>query len=130
MVTVPLTGVAPALNVVKAGTVFKPLAVKPILVVLFVQVYSVPVPVMLTGFVNTLLQYVTSVIGVTVGVGLTVIAKFCDGPGQVTALKRYCGVTVTVAVTGEVPVLMALNEEMFPVPVAESPMPVKLFVHV
>ena len=35
-----------------------------------------------------------------------------------------------VAVTGAVPVLIAENAEIFPVPVAGSPMPVAELVHV
>ena len=57
--------------------------------------------------------------------GLTVIANVCGVPGQ----PSNEGVTVTVAVTGEVPLLMAVNEGMFPVPVAARPMDVVLLVH-
>ena len=35
-----------------------------------------------------------------------------------------------VAITGEVPVLTAVNEAMFPVPEAESPIPGVVLVHV
>lgn len=40
------------------------------------------------------------------------------------------GVTVIVAVIGVLPLLVAVNEGMFPVPLAPNPMPVLLFVHV
>ena len=39
------------------------------------------------------------------------------------------GVTVMVAVTGEVPVLVAVNDGMLPVPLAPRPMLVLLFDH-
>jgi hypothetical protein len=55
---------------------------------------------------------------VTVGVGLTVMVKVCTAPLHPLAV----GVTVIVAVTGVVPVLIALKDGMLPVPLAASPM--------
>ena len=39
------------------------------------------------------------------------------------------GVTVIVAITGTVPVLVAVKEAILPVPLAASPMEVVLLVH-
>jgi hypothetical protein len=49
----------------------------------------------------------------------------CGVPGQ----PANEGVTVMVAVTGDVPVLTALNEAMLPVPLAARPIEVLLLVH-
>ena len=49
-------------------------------------------------------------------------------PLQVTPPFVYAGVTVIVAVTGEVPVLTAENAAILPVPLAPKPMVVLLFV--
>ena len=58
------------------------------------------------------------------GVGFTVMVKLCAAPVQPLAV----GVTVMVAVTGVVPVLMAVNDPMFPLPEAGRPMELLLFV--
>ncbi len=49
-------------------------------------------------------------------------------PGQLTVPFVNNGVTMILATTGEVPVLMAVNGGMSPVPEAPSPIPGKLFV--
>jgi hypothetical protein len=55
-------------------------------------------------------------------VGLTVIVNVCGVPTQPAALV---GVTVTVVTMGAAVALTAVNEAMFPVPVAAAiPMPV------
>ncbi|MEZ4903331.1 MAG: hypothetical protein R2822_17005 [Spirosomataceae bacterium] len=54
----------------------------------------------------------------TVGVGLTVTVKVLLTPGQPAKL----GITVTVAVTGDVPPLVAVKAEMLPVPDVPKPM--------
>ena len=59
-----------------------------------------------------------------VGVGFTVIVKFCGVPVQ----PFKVGVTVMVAVTGEAVAFVAVNTAMFPVPLAPSPIDVVLFV--
>ena len=46
-----------------------------------------------------------------------------------TELFVNVGVTVTIARTGEFPVFTAVNETIFPVPDAGSPMPGFEFVH-
>ena len=60
----------------------------------------------------------------TVGVGLTVIVKLVDVPAQL----RFVGVTVMVAVTGALVLLVAVNDAMSPEPLAARPMLVLLFV--
>ena len=62
------------------------------------------------------------------GVGLTVMVKFCGGPEQATELFVKAGVTVIIASTGEFPIFIALNNAIFPVPLAASPMAGLLFV--
>jgi hypothetical protein len=57
--------------------------------------------------------------------GLTVIVKVCGVPAQ----PSKEGVTVTVAVTGDVPALTAVKEGILPVPLAASPIEVLLLVH-
>ena len=105
-----------------------PVDARPIEVVLFVQVYVVPLtaPLKLTAVVDAPLHNVWLVGAVTVGVGLTVIVKFCGLPTQLFA----DGVTVTVAVTGALVVLLAENELILPEPVDANPIEVVLFVHV
>ena len=49
-------------------------------------------------------------------------------PLQVTPPLVYAGVTVIVAVTGAVPLLIAANEAMSPAPLAPRPIVVLLFV--
>ena len=62
----------------------------------------------------------------TVAAGFTVMV---NGTG-IPLHKALTGVTVIVAVTGELPVLIAMKAGMFPVPLAASPIEVLLFVHV
>ena len=52
-----------------------------------------------------------------------------DGPLQVVPLLVKEGITVMVATAGEVPVFVAVNELMFPVPLAASPILVLLLLH-
>ena len=53
------------------------------------------------------------------------MVKLCGVPVQ----PSNDGVTVIVAVTGDVPALVAVNEGMLPVPLAPRPMLVLLLVH-
>lgn len=57
---------------------------------------------------------------VTVGVGLTVIVNVLVVPAQGAPLVKV-GVTMIVAVTVVVPVLVAVNEAMSPDPLAARP---------
>ena len=58
------------------------------------------------------------------GVGLTVMVNVWAAPGQPAA----DGVTVIVAVTGALLVLIAVNAGIFPLPEAAKPIDVLLFV--
>lgn len=60
----------------------------------------------------------------TVGVGLTVIVKLMDDPWHPFAV----GVTVMVAVTGELPVLTAVNDVIRVDPEAINPIELLSFV--
>ena len=55
-------------------------------------------------------------------VGFIVIVNVCEEPGQLVPPLEKTGVTVIVAVTGDVPELIAVKELMFPDPFAGSPM--------
>ena len=57
-------------------------------------------------------------------IGFTIIVKVSVFPGQ----PLINGVTTIVAVTGVVPVLVAVKLAIFPVPLAAKPMLVLLFV--
>jgi len=83
-----------------------------------------------TGFVKLMavvvapLQSVWSVTLSTVGVGFTVMVNVSTGPGQPFAV----GVTVTVEVTGALPILVAVKVPMLPLPETAKPMVALLFV--
>lgn len=62
----------------------------------------------------------------TTGSGLTVTINDCAGPKQVPV----SGVTEITAVTGTVPVLMAVNAAIVPEPDAPSPIDVLVLVQV
>ena len=51
-------------------------------------------------------------------------------PVHVTALLVKCGVTVIVAITGEVPALVAVKNGISPAPLAPRPILVRSLVHV
>ncbi len=70
------------------------------------------------------------VLGNTCGVGLTAIVKLFDGPSQVTPPLLKCGVTMIVATTGAVPLFIAMNDGILPLPAAARPIDGRLFVHV
>ena len=53
--------------------------------------------------------------------------KFCGVPLQVVPALVYDGVTVTVAVIGVVPALVAVKLGMLPLPLAPRPIAVLLF---
>jgi hypothetical protein len=74
--------------------------------------------------VNVLpLQIVLLVGVVTLAEGFTVIVKVIGVPLQLLVLVNI-GVTVTVAITGAFPALVAVNEGILPVPEAANPMDV------
>jgi hypothetical protein len=123
---VAVTGVTPVFVAVKELIFPVPLAARPMVVLLFVHVYTVPVtlPLKFTALVAVPLHLAWSLIFATVGVGLTVIVNKSAGPVQPLA----DGVTIIVATSGAVPLLTAANEGTSPIPVAASPIDVLLLV--
>ena len=83
-----------------------------------------------TAVVAEPLQSTWSAGWVTWPVGFTVMVKVLLGPAQPTAPVVKVGVTTMVATTGAVPVLTAVNEAIFPVPLAARPMLVVVLVQV
>ncbi|MCK7538011.1 MAG: hypothetical protein MZV63_47165 [Marinilabiliales bacterium] len=79
----------------------------------------------LTAAVAAPLHLAWSAGSLTWPLGLTVMVKVSGVPAQ----PSNEGVTVIVAVTGEVPALVAVNDAMLPLPLAASPMLVLLLVH-
>lgn len=99
--------------------------VTPPVVPAIVQLNVVPATLLVRATLVVLpLQIVVGLTVDTFGVGFTVIVNVCGAPVHVTEPLVKLGVTVMVAVTGVVPVFVAVKEAMFPVPVAGSPMPV------
>ena len=62
-------------------------------------------------------------------IGLIVIVKVLEGPSQLRPLNVNVGVTVIVAVEGDVDVLVAIKFPELPVPVAAKPIVGLLFTH-
>lgn len=110
----------------KAGILPMPDAPKPIVVLLFVQVYTVPTtgPARVTAAVVAPAHKVWLAIAFTDGVGLTVIVKLTGEPPQ----PVDDGVTVIVAVIGALVALVAVKLGILPVPAAPRPMAVLLLV--
>ena len=125
-VIVAVTGVVPALTVVKAGTFPLPFAPNPIEVLLFAQLYIVPAtaPAKFTAAIEAPLHKNWFAGCTTFGVGLTVMVSDFGTPGQPAA----DGVTVIVAVTGVVPKFVAVKAGIFPLPLAPKPIDALLFV--
>ena len=133
-VMVAIAGAVPVFIATNAGILPVPVAPSPMLVLLFVQVYKVVPPVLtvpkVTSAVLIVLQTSWSAGRFTCPVGLTVMRKVFDGPLQLIEPLVMVGVTMMVAITGAVPVFIATNAGMLPVPDAPSPMPGELFVQV
>ena len=124
-VMVALIGVEPVLVAVKEAILPEPLAAKPIAVLLLDQLNEAPAEPEKAGIVTVApSQTAWSAGSVTVGNGLTVMVKVCGVPGQ----PAKVGVTVIVAVTGDVVALVAVKAAILPVPLAAKPMLVVLFV--
>ena len=81
-----------------------------------------------TEVVEAVLQTVKLVGKTTSAEGLTVIEKLNVEPIQLTPPFVKVGVTSIVATEGIKPVLVAVNDEMFPTPLAPNPIAVLLFV--
>jgi hypothetical protein len=123
---VAVTGAPVGLTVIKAGIFPMPKAPNPIVVLLLVQVYTVPAtgPLRVTGAVVAPAQSVWLAMAFTDGVGFTVMVKLTGRPPQPVEV----GVTVMVALIGAVVVLVAVKAGILPVPEAPRPMAVLLLV--
>jgi hypothetical protein len=127
-VIVAVIGEVAAFVAVNEGILPEPFAARPIAVLLFVQVNVVPVtgPDKFVTGATTPAQYVWLLIELTVASGLTVMVNVVGVPAHPFAV----GITVIVAVIGEVAALTVVNEGTLPEPLAASPIAVLLFVHV
>jgi hypothetical protein len=128
-VITPVAGVLPVFVPVNGEMFPVPVDASPIEELVFDHVNVVPLtaPVKVTPDVEVPLHTVWLAIASTVGVGFTVIVNTCGVP----ALQSVeVGVTVNVAVTGVVPLFMAVNDAILPVPVEASPMLVLLLAHI
>lgn len=125
-VIVATTGDIPVFVAVKAGILPVPLATNPIEGVLLVHEKVVPAeePLKVIAFCRAALQSIELLTVFTVASGLTVIVNVFAGPEQ--PLSE--GVTVIVAVKTVVPILLRVKGFIFPVPAANNPIAVLLFV--
>jgi hypothetical protein len=123
---VDVIGALVKLVAVNEGIFPTPFAARPIAVLLLIQVKPVPltVPVKLIALVEVPLHKAWLAGIETFGVGFTVMVNVCGAPGHPAA----DGVTVIVAVIGAFVELVAVNDGIFPLPVAASPIEVLLFV--
>ena len=125
-VIVAVTAVSLVFVAVKMAMFPFPAAVKPIEGVSFVQSKEVP-PTVSTkpiAVVEAPLHNICGVTGATVGVGFTVMIYVSGVPLQPLAV----GVMEILAVAGVLPVLVAVNPGISPVPLADKPMEVLSFV--
>ena len=87
-----------------------------------------PADTKFTAAVGALLQTVWFEIGLSTGVGLTVMLNVSTGPEQATPLCVNVGVTVMVAVIGTEEVFVPVNEGTSPLPEAPKPIAVLEFI--
>jgi len=132
-VNVLVTGAFVALAAVNAGTLPAPLVgARPMACAVRDQENVVPGTLLVNTTDGTAapLQYVALATAFTVGTGFTVIVNTIGAPVHVVpdAVSDTEGVTVIVAVTGDVPLLIAVNDAMLPVPFAARPIPGLLFI--
>jgi hypothetical protein len=117
---------------VKAPILPEPLAAKPMLVVLLVQVYVVVPPefevAKFIAGVLVALQTKRSDGWVISPVGFTVIVKLTGDPMQDVAPFVKVGVTIIVAIFGDVVVFIAVKAPILPDPLADNPILGVLFV--
>ena len=106
-----------------------PDAARPIVVLLLVQLYTVPgtAPVKFTAVVLDPLHSTCGNTAFTVGIGFTVMVNVMDVPVQLPPPLVKIGVTVMVPVNGA-PVLLVAVKFRLPVPLAPRPMDVLLLV--
>jgi hypothetical protein len=76
------------------------------------------------GVAVALRQYEAGEVPGAAGLGFTVIVKVTGVPGQLCVPASFNGVTVIVAVIGELVLLVAVNDGMLPVPLAANPIDV------
>lgn len=128
IVIVAVTAALVVLIAVNDGISPTPLAGKPIeaLSLFHVKLLPLIVPVKAITLVAEPLHKVWSAGIITSGVGFTLIVKVIDGPGQPPAV----GVTVIVAITGTLVVLIAVKDGIFPLPLAVKPIDVLSLVQV
>ena len=121
-----VTAAVPLLNAWNDAILPVPLAGKPMMGAVFVQLYKVPVtdPVKFIGAVKLPLHKAWSAGCTTSGIGLTAIVNILGVPVQ--PLK--VGVTVIVAVVTAAPLVVATNEGISPVPLAANPIAVLLLL--
>ena len=127
-VIVAVTVAVPVFVAVNEGMSPVPEPPKPIVVFEFIQENDPPVG-MLEKFVRDTVPLWHTVMfagTITVGVGFTVIVKDDAVPGQLLTI----GITLIVAEIGVFPVLMAVNDGIFPEPLDANPMFVLLLVQV
>lgn len=129
-VIVATCGTLVTLVAIKLGIFPSAPAPRPMLVLLLVQLYSVPGtdPIKITGAVGEPWHNTWLAGWLTVGVGLTVIVKVPGVPEQLTPPLVNTGVTVIVATIGALVILVAVNEAIFPVPLSASPIDGSLLV--
>jgi hypothetical protein len=127
IVIVAITFVVPAFVAVKDGMFPVPLAASPMDGVLLTHAKVEPDtgPEMGIADVVAPLQYATLLTALTVAVGYTVIVNDSGVPTHPFAV----GVTVIVAVTVVMPLLVAVKDGIFPVPLPASPMDGVLLTH-
>jgi hypothetical protein len=121
-VTVAVNAVLPLLVALKEPILPVPLPARPMEVLLFSQLYVTPLTVLLKLIApcTALLHTDWLAILFTVGLGFTVNVKVCAGPLQPLAT----GITYTVATTGLLPLLTAVNEPTLPLPLLAMPIEV------
>lgn len=120
--TTPLVAADPLFVAVKEGKLPVPFAARPIEALEFAHAYVAPggVLVKLTAPEVAPLHTVKLLTGVTTGSGSIVMVKVVATPTQPFAV----GATVTVPLTAEVVPFVPVNEAIFPVPFAASPIAV------
>ena len=131
---VAVTGDNPVLTAVKIGIFPFPDAAKPILVLSFVQVYEVVPPVVVLEKVIAVealpLQIILFVVATKLAFGKTEIINCFVVPLQELLPITIVGVTIIVAFKIAVPLFIAVNEGISPVPEAANPIEGLEFVQV
>jgi hypothetical protein len=133
---VAITGAVVVLVAMKEAILPAPFAARPIDGVLLDQLNTTLLPPLpLLGLVNVIaaddepLHNTWLAIWFAVAVGLTVMVNVFDVPTQLTPPFIKVGVTVMVATTGAVVILVAIKVGMLPTPFAARPIDGALFVH-